>query len=66
MSSGSPKASHKGESVIPLILADHRKVERLFADYHSATNKDTKQTKAWELIKEICEHGAKEEMSIYP
>ena len=53
-------------SVIDLIKSDHRKAEALFAQYDQATEPEEKQKLAWQLIKEISEHGAQEEMSIYP
>jgi len=54
------------ESVVQLILNDHRKAEQLFEKYHAAREAAAKQKHAWALIKEISQHGAKEEMSIYP
>jgi hemerythrin superfamily protein len=54
------------QSVVSLILSDHRKAEQLFEKYHATREAAAKQKHAWALIKEISVHGAKEEMSIYP
>jgi hemerythrin superfamily protein len=59
-------SSSARDSVVALILADHRKAEQLFQQYHSTRDLAEKQKAAWALIKEISVHGAKEEMSIYP
>ncbi len=54
-----------GQSVIALVLAGHRRSERMFAAYVAATDPAKKQAQATELVKEIVSHAAKEEMAIY-
>jgi hypothetical protein len=53
-------------NVVQLILSDHRSHEAMFSEYDKATDKSQKEAIAWKLIRAISQHGAQEEMSIYP
>lgn len=54
------------QSVIDLVIADHNEAKSLFARYGATTDLKEKENLARQLIKALSEHGAQEEMTIYP
>ena len=59
-------AAQKTTDAIALLKADHRKVERLFADYQKAKNTDRKRALAEQICLELTLHSKIEEDVFYP
>jgi len=53
-------------NVIDLIIAEHREAEADYKRYEAATDKEEKQRIAFKLMKDLDQHAAQEEMSVYP
>lgn len=62
----SSSSSTKHQSVVQLILADHNRARQMYKTYQTSTDDSQRTLIARELIKLLSEHGAQEEMSIYP
>lgn len=58
--------SASNQSIIQLIINDHRLVENDFNLYQSTIDTKEKEQIARRLIKAISQHGAQEEMTVYP
>ncbi|HEY4113943.1 MAG TPA: hemerythrin domain-containing protein [Rhizomicrobium sp.] len=58
--------SRKNLNAIALLKADHRTVEKLFADYQKAKSSDRKQTLAKQICLELTVHCKIEEDIFYP
>lgn len=53
-------------NIIDLVMHEHRLAERLYWEFKNTEDRDIKQKKIHLLIKELSQHGAKEEMVMYP
>lgn len=65
-SSTASSGAKGGASVVQLIKDDHRSVEADYARYESTKDPAERTRIAQLVIKKISQHGAQEEMSIYP
>lgn len=54
------------QTVVDLIVYEHNKVRALFKQYQVAETPEEQQVLCWELVREISQHAAKEEMLLYP
>lgn len=53
--------------VFDKIAEEHRKVENMYKEFKQpSTTQDRQQMLAWEIIRELAVHSAKEEMVVYP
>jgi len=59
-------AKGKNQDILELIAADHREVERIFAQLESATNLEKLYQSFNELYKELNLHARAEELVFYP
>jgi hemerythrin superfamily protein len=52
--------------VVSMVMADHRKVQNFYEQFNATNDLERKQVLAWEIIKYLSVHSAKEEMALYP
>lgn len=66
MTESSPGAS--GDDAVAMLLADHREMERLYAQFEQTPpdEEDRRQALANDLIRELSVHAIVEEMYLYP
>jgi hemerythrin superfamily protein len=65
-SKSAKSAKAPAKDAIALLKADHRKVEKLFADYEKAKSSDKKRTLARQICTELVVHTSIEEEIFYP
>lgn len=53
-------------SIMDIVAYEHSKVKVLYTQLQAATDVGVRQMLCWELIRDICNHSAKEEMVLYP